>query len=111
LGVYEARDHHGTDESEPPSLSGIDGYTLTKAESEQRVVRAIADDKLPAVILRPGFVYGPRDQTVLPRIIERLKSGGFKYLGSGEQLLNNVYVGNVVDAVFLAISRDDCLGE
>ncbi|MFP6703352.1 MAG: NAD-dependent epimerase/dehydratase family protein, partial [Planctomycetaceae bacterium] len=32
LGVYEARDHHRTDETEPPCRTGIDGYTLTKVE-------------------------------------------------------------------------------
>lgn len=111
LGVYEARDHHGTDETEPPSLAGIDGYTRTKAESEKLVVDRVHEAKLPAVVLRPGFIYGPRDRTVLPRILSRLRDGSFKFLGSGEQLLNNTYVGNVVDAVLLAIQRDDVTGE
>ncbi len=111
LGVYEARDHHGTDESTPPSLSGIDGYTRTKAESEQLVLDRVRETKLPAVVLRPGFIYGPRDRTVLPRILGRMKDGQFKYLGSGNQLLNNTYVGNVIDAVLLAIRRDDVIGE
>ena len=111
LGVYKARDHHGTDESEPVSLSGIDGYTLTKAESEQLVRSHIEQHNLPATILRPGFIYGPRDRNVLPRIVERLRVGGFKFLGSGQTLLNNTYVGNLVDAVFLALERDDLTGE
>ena len=111
LGVYAARDHHGTDETEPLNLTGIDGYTLTKAESEQLVRRHIDENKLPAVILRPGFIYGPRDRTVLPRILERLSSGGFKFLGSGQTLLNNTYVENLVDAVFLALDKDDQIGE
>ena len=111
LGVYEARDHHGTDESEPLSLRGIDGYTLTKSESEQLVRSRIEQHNLPATILRPGFIYGPRDRNVLPRIIERLRVGGFKFLGTGQTLLNNTYVGNLVDAVFLALERDELTGE
>ena len=111
LGVYEARDHYGTDESELPNASGIDGYTLTKVESENVVVQHIKEKSLPATILRPGFIYGPRDRTVLPRILDRLRIKGFKFLGSGQQLLNNTYVGNLVDAVFLAIEKDDCVGE
>ena len=111
LGVYAARDHHGTDESEPPDRAGIDGYTLTKVESEDLARERFNAGSFPLVVLRPGFVYGARDRTVLPRLVERLGSGGFKYLGSGEQLLNNVYIDNLVDAVFLAISRDDVLGE
>ena len=111
LGVYQARDHHGTDETEPVSLSGIDGYTLTKAESELLVRKFIDDERLPATILRPGFIYGPRDRTVLPRITERLQTGGFKFLGTGNTLLNNTFVGNLVDAVFLALDQDTQIGE
>lgn len=111
LGVYPAGDHHGTDETEPVSTLGIDGYTLTKVEAERLVKEHIRNRNLPAVILRPGFIYGPRDRTVLPRIFERLRMKKFAYLGSGENLMNNTYVANLVDAVFLAIERDDAVGE
>lgn len=111
LGVYPARDHFGTEESEPVSTAGIDGYTLTKVEAELLVREHIQQHQLPATILRPGFIYGPRDRTVLPRIFERLKKRQFAFLGSGENLMNNTYVGNLVDAVFLALERDDCVGQ
>lgn len=111
LGVYPARDHYGTDESTPPSVEGIDGYTRTKAESEPVVLDAARDRGLPAVVLRPGFIYGPRDRNVLPRILGRMRAGQFRYLGSGEQLLNNTYVGNLIGAVLLAIGHDAAVGE
>ena len=111
LGVYEARDHYGTDETELPNTDGIDGYTLTKFESEQVVLKQIADNDFPATILRPGFIYGPRDRTVLPRILEKLKLKSVKFLGSPEKLMNNTFVGNLVDAVFAAIERDETIGE
>ena len=111
LGVYEARDHYGTDESEAPNAAGIDGYTLTKVESEQLVKAYIGDKKLPAVILRPGFIYGPRDRTVLPRILEKLTQKKFKYLGSTDKLMNNTHVGNLCDAILLAIEHDDTIGQ
>lgn len=111
LGVYPAVDHYGTDEFTPVSMTGIDGYTLTKVEAENLVRDHIRDRKLPAVILRPGFIYGPRDRTILPKVLARIQSGGFKFLGSGQQLLNNTYVGNLVSAIFLAIEKDDVVGE
>lgn len=111
LGVYEARDHYGTDESESPNLSGIDGYTRTKVESEQVIRRHVEDKQLPAIVLRPGFVYGPRDRTVLPRILKKLESQAFKFLGPGDQLMNNIFVGNLVDATFAAIGHDNAVGE
>ena len=72
LGVYPARDHYGTDESIQPDPKGIDGYTLTKIESEQLVLKYVSESQLPAIVLRPGFIYGcllytspsPRDATL-----------------------------------------------
>ena len=112
LGVYEARDHHGTDETEPPNVSGIDGYTLTKAEAERLALDRHSDDGLPVIVLRPGFVYGPEDRTVIPRIAERLRDGKFAFLGSGDQLMNNVYSENIAEAVMRALAAgDDLNGE
>ncbi len=111
LGVYEGRDHYGTDETTEPSTVGIDGYTLTKVESELLVLDYMRKRQLPGVILRPGFIYGPRDRTVLPRLMEKLDSGKFAYLGNNDKLLNNTYVGNLCEAIWLAISRDDVVGE
>lgn len=106
LGVYPARDHHGTDERTEPAERSIDAYTQTKVEAEKLVLDSIRQHNLPAVVLRPGFIYGPRDRTVLPRILEKLRSGAFAYLGSRDKLMNNTYVGNLVDAIFLAIHRE-----
>lgn len=111
LGVYEGRDHHGTDESVEPSTTGLDGYTLSKIEAERRVLWHIREHKLPATVVRPGFVYGPRDRSVLPRLLVRLKKGQVKYFGSGEQLLNNTFVENLVDAIFAVLDRPQTIGE
>jgi len=111
LGVFEGTDHYGTDETTPPNTVGIDGYTLTKVESEQLVVDYIRDRELPAVVLRPGFIYGPRDRTVLPRLMERLADKKFAYLGATDKLMNNTFVGNLVEAIWLGIERDDQVGE
>ncbi len=111
LGVYAARHHFGTDETTPPDLSGLDGYTKTKAEAEMLIQQHIEQRGLKAVILRPGFIYGPGERHSVPRVIEKLSDGSMKYIGKGDKLLNNVYVGNLADAVVLALRSDDALGE
>ena len=111
LGVYEGTDHYGTDETTAPNTVGIDGYTLTKVESEQLVTDYITARELPAVVLRPGFIYGPRDRTVLPRLMEKLSTGKFAYLGATDKLMNNTFVGNLCEAIWLGIERDDQIGE
>ena len=111
LGVYAARHHHGTDETVPPDVEGLDGYTRTKAEAEVLLKRYIDEKRLPIVILRPGFIYGPGDRHVVPRLIERISAGKMKIIGDGQKLLNNTFAGNLVDAIFLAIKKEEAVGE
>jgi nucleoside-diphosphate-sugar epimerase len=111
LGVYAARHHHGTTEDEPLPASHVDGYTQTKVEAEQLVQLYHRQHGLPTVILRPGFIYGPRDRTLLPNLIDKLKRRGLRYIGSGRQALNTIYVGNLIDAVFLAVEKPQAVGQ
>jgi nucleoside-diphosphate-sugar epimerase len=111
LGVYPARHHFGTDETVAPDLAGLDGYTRTKAEAELVIERHIRDFGLPAVILRPGFIYGPGDRHALPRIVERLRKGKMRFLGRGDRVLNNTSVDNLCDAVLLTIEKPGIDGE
>jgi nucleoside-diphosphate-sugar epimerase len=111
LGVYEARHHYGTDESEPLPDSHMDAYTTTKVEADRLVLAAHRSLGLPAVLLRPGFVYGPRDRSVLPPLLKRLREDRFNYLGGDQRVLNCIYIGNLVDAVFLAAERPEAVGQ
>ncbi|MGL4460610.1 MAG: NAD-dependent epimerase/dehydratase family protein [Planctomycetia bacterium] len=105
LGVYPARDHYGSDETTPLPTKHIDAYTQTKAEGDRLALAFLEKTPLPLTILRPGFVYGPRDRTILPRILSNLKEGRVMYFGSSKKVLNNTYVGNIVDAVFRALEK------
>jgi len=111
LGVYEARHHHGTDESEPLPERHVDGYTQTKVESEKLALQYQREYGVPVVVLRPGFVYGPRDRTVMPKLLQRLAAGKAHYLGGDQRLLNTIYVGNLVEAVFLAAEAPTAVGQ
>ncbi len=73
--------------------------------------RTVRDPKLPVAVLRPGFIYGERDRTVLPKLLGRLQKGVFAYFGSGDQVLNCIYVKNLVYAIFLAAERPEAIGQ
>jgi nucleoside-diphosphate-sugar epimerase len=111
LGVYPARHHYGTDETLPADPVGLDGYTRTKAEAEALLNHHVREHGFPAVILRPGIIYGPGDRHVLPRFVEKIESGKMKIPGRGDRLINNTYVGNLVDAMLLAVEKPDIVGE
>ncbi len=111
LGVYEARHHYQTDETEPLPDRHIDGYTQSKVESERLALQYHRKQQVPVTILRPGFVYGPRDRSVLPRLEDRLKERSVIYIARGKYALNTTYVGNLADAVLLAIDKPEAVGE
>jgi nucleoside-diphosphate-sugar epimerase len=111
LGVYEARDHFGTDETSPPAAESLDAYTRSKVEAEELVLKWVREHGLPATIVRPGFIYGPRDRTVLPKLVGALRARRFFYFGSGEQALNCIYVKNLVAGIFLAAEASGAVGE
>src|SRR5439155_4719813 len=79
LGVYEGRDHYGPDETTPPAAESLDAYTRSKVEAEALALSYFAERGLPVAIVRPGFIYGPRDRTVLPKLVKALRSGRFAY--------------------------------
>ena len=101
--MYAARHHYATDETEPLPGDHVDGYTQSKVEAERLALECRREHGVPVTILRPGFVYGPRDRAVLPRIASRLKERSAVYLARGRFALNTTYVGNVADAVLLAL--------
>ncbi|MDR3618693.1 MAG: NAD-dependent epimerase/dehydratase family protein [Paludisphaera borealis] len=111
LGVYEGRDHHGTDETTPPAADSLDAYTRSKTEAEALALKYFQERGLPVVVVRPGFIYGERDRTVLPKLLTNLRRGTFAYFGSGEQALNCIYVKNLVHGLFLAAENPQAVGQ
>lgn len=110
LGVYEGRDHFGTDETTPPAADSLDAYTRSKTEAEALALSYYKQRGLPVAIIRPGFIYGERDRTVIPKLLKALR-GTFAYFGSGDQALNCIYVKNLVHAIFLAAEVPGAVGE
>lgn len=112
LGVYAARHHFGTDESEPLPARHRDGYSQSKAEADRLALQYFRDYGVPVVVLRPGFIYGPHDRTVMPRLIRSLRDGLMRYPGAkGARALNTIFVENLVDALFLAVEREEAVGQ
>ena len=110
LGVYRNGHHYGTDESVIPT-HGTDDYANTKIEGEHMVVAAHTQTGLPITVFRPGFIYGPRDRNVLPRLLDALHKQRLVWLGDGTQKVNSIYVKNLVDAIFLSLDKPASIGQ
>lgn len=111
LGVYEGRDHYGTDETVAPAAQSLDAYTRSKVEAEELALSYVRERGLALSVVRPGFIYGPRDRTVLPKLLDALRANRFFYFGSGDQMLNCIYVKNLVAGIFLAAESPAAVGE
>jgi nucleoside-diphosphate-sugar epimerase len=53
-------------------------------------------------VVRPSWMYGPRDRTSLPRVLAAVEAGRAAVLGRGDNLLNLVYAADVAEGAVLA---------
>lgn len=88
-----------------------DTYAITKAEADKVVQRYMAEEHLPAVIIRPGTMFGPGDRVNFARMADRLRAGKCIIIGSGRNALPFVYVTDVVQGMLAAASNDRALGQ
>jgi nucleoside-diphosphate-sugar epimerase len=79
-------------------------YPSTKAKAEQ-AVRGSNRDGFETVVVRPRFVWGPGDTTILPTLSEAVKSGQFRWIGGGSHRTSTTHVDNVVEGLWLGATR------
>jgi len=108
IGIYGHRAPGVTTEESPLAPGNI--YERTKVTAEQLVRDFAQNCGLPAVVLRPADVYGPRDQRLL-KLFKGVSRGRFPLFGPGKGRRHMVYVDDVVSAFFNACERDEAVGE
>jgi nucleoside-diphosphate-sugar epimerase len=86
-------------------------YAITKAAGDLAVQRMIVEDRLPAVIIRPGTFFGPGDRLHFGRMADRLAAGRGMIVGAGDNALPFVYVTDVVQGLLLALDQERAVGE
>ncbi len=79
-------------------------YAATKAIAEQAVLAA-NDANLAVVALRPRLIWGPGDAQILPRLVERARSGRLRIVGSGDNKVDCTYIDNAAQAHFDAFDH------
>lgn len=86
----------------PPDPTGP--YALTKGLAERAVLEANGPD-LETVVVRPRFIWGKGDTSVLPTLVDTVKRGRFGWIGGGHYLTSTCHVANVVEGALLAAER------
>jgi nucleoside-diphosphate-sugar epimerase len=79
-------------------------YAASKARAEQRV-RAANGDGIETVVVRPRFVWGRGDTTLLPELVKLVNAGRFRWIGGGGHLTDTTNIDNTVEGLWLAATR------
>jgi nucleoside-diphosphate-sugar epimerase len=72
-----------------------------KIEAEMLALEYL-DRGVDVVVIRPGFVYGPRDRHNLPRLAQAVERGKFVFIGSRNHVVPIVHVADLVQALLAA---------
>lgn len=106
--VFNGEAFAGADESLPYGKNWLCHYAHTKSIAEAEVLGANHLDKLRTVALRPHLIWGVGDNHLIPRIIQRAKTGRLRKVGDGTNRVDITHVGNAAQAHIDALNA---LGE
>jgi 2-alkyl-3-oxoalkanoate reductase len=88
-GGNERDTPYGTDFKAP--------YPETKKLAEEAVLAA-NDSRLAVVALRPRLIWGPGDNQLLPRLVERARRGRLRFIDGGHNRIDTTYIDNAAQA-------------
>src|SRR5512143_7422 len=108
FGIYT--DGRVIDDSFPVKGTGFP-YSDTKAEADRMALAYAQERGLPVVVIRPTWIYGPGDRTFLPELVDAMRKHEMVFFGSPRNTIPLCYIDNLVDAVILALTRDEAVGQ
>ena len=92
------------DETAPRRPDSKALYSATKARAEEAVLAANREG-FETMSVRPRFVWGADDTTLLPNILAMVKAGRFQWVDGGGHLTSITHVDNVVEGLVLAATQ------
>lgn len=82
----------------------IGDYPSTKAEAEKRVMSVSSAD-FTTVVVRPRFIWGKGDTSLLPELISAVRAKRFAWFSGGRYLSSTCHVANCVEGMLLAAEK------
>jgi hypothetical protein len=102
--LFAGQDMHDIDETYPYPAHTPFLYSETKAEAERRVLAANGPT-FTTISLRPRFIWGPGDLTILEATKEMVADGRYMWIDGGQARTSTVHIHNVVRAIELALEH------
>jgi nucleoside-diphosphate-sugar epimerase len=92
---------HNVDERMPLPHSPLGPYSSTKGKAE-KLVLAANEEGFATIVVRPRFVWGQNDTSLLPQILGAVRAGTFRWIDGGNYLTSTTHVENACEALLLA---------
>jgi nucleoside-diphosphate-sugar epimerase len=102
--ICHGQDLHDADETVPLAPDSPYPYCATKAQAEQ-LVREANRDGFTTIILRPRFIWGPGDTTLLPLIEAMAGAGKWMWINHGRSMTSTTHIDNLVHAITLSLTQ------
>lgn len=93
------------DEARPYPARPAGPYPISKGLAERAVLAANRPGELETVVVRPRFIWGKGDTSVLPELVRAVRRKQFGWIGGGRYLTSTCHVANVVEGALLAAER------
>jgi len=101
--IVYGQDVHDADETVPLAPQSPYPYCATKAQAEA-LVRAANAPGFETIVLRPRFIWGPGDTTLLPTIEAMAASDGWRWIDGGHALTSTTHIDNLTLAIDRALT-------
>ncbi len=85
-------------------------YSRSKVAGERLLIRLIRNQGAPVTIVRPGWIYGPRDTASFARFARMIEQGQMIMFGRGTNHLPLIYARDAAHGVLLASAADGAEG-
>ncbi|HKO85217.1 MAG TPA: NAD-dependent epimerase/dehydratase family protein [Actinomycetota bacterium] len=108
--TVHGNDVRGAADESAPLREERNPYSRSKVAGERLLERMIRDEGAPVTIVRPGWIYGPRDRASFARFARMIENGQMMVVGGGENHLPLIYVSDAARGVLLASEAAQAVG-
>ena len=108
--TVHGNDVRGLADETTPLRTESNPYSRSKVVGEQLLKRMIEQEGAPVTIVRPGWIYGPRDVASFARFATMIRDGKMVMIGSGRNHVPLIYVGDAARGLLQAARTEGAVG-
>lgn len=108
--TVHGNDVRGMADEDAPLVTEPNPYSRSKVAGERLVRRLVDREGAPVTVVRPGWIYGPRDVASFGRFAQMIEAGSMVMIGSGANHVPLVYVRDAARGVIQAARADSARG-